>query len=99
MFAQISVKHTRNDKLSHVSLSLNRYVLKQVSIFAVEHYLKCSSEVMLFQDLSVTVSDREWMLSPYDELICVARVLVIVDQICNEAGEDIRKLKERLQVG
>jgi hypothetical protein len=48
VLAQISVKYTGYDQLPHVSLCSNGYVFEQVAIFVIEHYLKCSSKMMLF---------------------------------------------------
>ncbi len=39
------------------------------------------------------------MLGANDKLIGVAWVLIVVDQVCNEASEDIIELKIALKVG
>ena len=99
MFAHVSVKHAGNDQLPHVSLSFNWNVFEQISIISIEHYLKCSRQMMLFENQGVTVANSKWMLCTNDELICVPRMLIVVDQVCNEAGKNIIELKITLKVG
>ena len=55
--------------------------------------------MMLFENQGVTVANSKWMLCTNDELICVPRMLIVVDQVCNKAGKNIIELKIALKVG
>jgi hypothetical protein len=55
--------------------------------------------MMLFEDQRVTVTNGKGMLGSNDELVGVAWVLIVVDQVCNKASEDIIELKIALKVG
>jgi hypothetical protein len=94
VLAQISVKYTGYDQLPHVSLCFDWNVFEQVSIIiTIEHYLKCSSQVMLFEDKCVTVSNSKRMLCANDKLIRVARMLKVVNKISNKASKNIIEFK------
>ena len=54
---------------------------------------------MLFKNEGVTVSDSKRVLGANDELIGVARMLIVVDKVSYEAGKNIIELKVALKVG
>lgn len=90
MLAEVCVQDSLDDHLAHLSLSLDGDVLKQVGVFHLLHYLKCSGQVMLFQDLVIRVSNGQGVLGPDNELIREPRVLKVVDQVREERSEHIR---------
>jgi hypothetical protein len=55
VLAQVCVQHALNNHLAHLSLSLDGDVLKQVHVLHLEHYLKCSGQMMMLEDLNIRV--------------------------------------------
>jgi hypothetical protein len=96
VLAHVSVKHTVYDQLPHVSLCFDWNVFEEISIITIEHNLKSSRQVMLFKNQCVTVSNSKRMLSANNELICVARMLIVVDKVSDKAGKNIIELKVTL---
>jgi hypothetical protein len=99
VFAHVSVKHTVYDQLPHVSLCFDWNVFEEISIITIEHNLKSSCQVVLFENKGVTVSDSKRVLGANDELIGVAWMLIVVDQVSDKAGKNIIELKVTLKVG
>jgi hypothetical protein len=54
---------------------------------------------MLFENEGITVSNSKRMLGANDELIGVAWMLIVVDQVSDEAGKNIIELKVALKIG
>ena len=44
---------------------------------------------MVLKHTDVRVSDSDWMLSPYDELVGVPWMLIVVDDVGNKHSKDI----------
>ena len=93
VLAHVSIKHAVNDQLPHVSLSFNRNVFEQIGIIPIEHYLKCSGQVMHFKYQAVTVSNSKRMFCSNYKLVCISWMLIIMDKVCNKACKNIIKLK------
>lgn len=50
--------------------------------------------MMMLEDLDVRVPNSEGMLGPDDELVGVAGVLIVMDQVCEEGCEHILEFEE-----
>ena len=50
--------------------------------------------MMMLEDLDVRVPNSEGMLGPDDELVGVAGVLIVMDQVCEEGCEHILEFEK-----
>ena len=50
--------------------------------------------MMMLEDLDIRIPNGEGMLGPDYKLVGIAGVLIIMDQICEEGGENILELQE-----
>ena len=92
VFAQVCIQHALYNHLAHLSLSLDGDVLEQVHVLHLKHYLKCSGQMMMLEDLDIRIPNGEGMLGPDYKLIGIAGVLIIMDQIREEGGKHILEL-------
>lgn len=99
MLAHVSVKHTVYDQLPHVSLCFDWNVFEEISVIPIEHDLKSSRQMMLLENQGIAVSNSKRMFSANNELIGVAWMLIIVDQVSDKAGKNMLELKVTLKVG
>ena len=45
--------------------------------------------MMVFESILVRISNGDWMLCSYDELVRIARMLIIMNDICNKNSEHV----------
>ena len=54
--------------------------------------------MVILKDKLVRIPNGDWMLCSYDKLIRVARMFIVMNNICNKYIEDINLLKLILEV-
>ena len=93
MLRLIRIKNNLNDKLSDFDVQIPWQILQNIAIITFEHNLKRSRQMVIFKDKLIWVSNSNWMLCPHNELVRIARVLVIMNDIGDKDTENIMPLQ------
>ena len=89
MLAHVSIEHNVCDQLPYLAIHAPRNILHDVAVAFLEYNLESACQVMVLKHTDVRVSDSDWMLSPYDELVGVPWMLIVVDDVGNKHSKDI----------
>jgi hypothetical protein len=98
VLAQVGVEHNLDNHLSRFSVHFPRKVAHDVAVVIFKHDVEGGGQMVVLEDAVVRVSDCQRMLGSDDELIGVARVLVVVDNVRDEHGEDVKAFDLSSQV-